>query len=224
MDLVSRCSDRLTYPTSQDGEYFALDGSGIAASRNVLFGDYFYVDAAGNHAQGLDAVPIAADAELVEGVGDTFYNAGSILGENRAGLPGRYRARFLSGGGFDGNTSLIVWRWSDSLWQSASYGPISCDTVPQGNACQWLEFHLYDEAGDLLDTRIVHTPLITGIYEVGGPEIPVSTAFGSVQVENLELGSCDMIPTGPFPHSAWVTPLLKAEGRFSVGLRATPVE
>jgi len=52
----------------------------------------------------------------------------------------------------------------------------------------------------------------------------VTTPFGSVQVENLELGGCDIIPTGPFPRPAWVTPLLTAEGRFSVGLRATPVE
>lgn len=225
VDLVHQCTDGLAYPTALDTRYFAPDGTGLAASRNVLFGDYFYVDAPGNHAQGLDAVPIVADGEISAELRDGFYRAGAIPGEDRVPLPGRYRTRFLSGGAFDGNTSVIVWRWDISLWDSAKYGPIACDAgPPPPTSCQWLEFHLYDEAGNPLETHTVHTPLITGIYEIGGPEVPVATPFGSVQVENLELGGCYVIPTGPFPRPAWVTPLLTAEGRFSVGLRATPVE
>ena len=225
VDLVHQCTDGLAYPTALLSRYFAPGGTGLAASRNVLFGDYFYVDAPGNHAQGLGAVPIVADAEIGAEFLDGFYNGGAAEGEDRVPLPGRYRTRFLSGGAFDGNTSIIVWRWDSALWDAAKDRPRACDAgPPPPTSCRWLEFHLYDEAGNPLDTYTVHTPLITGIYEIGGPEIPVTTPFGSVQVENLELGGCYIIPTGPFPRPAWVTPLLEAQGRFSVGLRATAVE
>ena len=224
VDLVNRCSEGLTYPTSRDGVYFAPDGDGLAASRNVLFGDYFYVDAPGDHAQGFEAVPIVADGELRDGFGDTFYNAGQILGEDRRALPGRYRTRFLSGGVFDGNTSLIVWRWDSFLWESAKYGPAACGGEPDSSSCAFLDFDLYDEAGNPLESHSAGTAVVTGIYEIGGDEFPASAPFGSIQVENLEIGGCYLIPTGLFPRPAWVTPILEAEGRYSVGLRATPIE
>lgn len=225
VDLVNRCSEGLTYPTSLDGEYFAPDGDGLAASRNVLFGDYFYVDAPGDHAQGMEAVPIVADGELRDGFGDTFYNAGQILGEDRRALPGRYRTRFLSGGAFDGNTSLVVWRWDSFLWESAKFGPATCGGgEPPSDSCEFLNFDLYDEAGNALETHSAGTAVVTGIYEIGGDDFPASAPFGSIQVENLEVGACNQIPTGPVPRSASVTPILEADGRYSVGLRATPVE
>ena len=224
VDLVNRCSAGLTYPTSLDGAYFAPDGDGLAASRNVLFGDYFYVDAPGDHAQGLEAVPIVADGELRDGFGDTFYNAGEILGEDRRALPGRHRTRFLSGGTFDGKTSLVIWRWDSFLWESAKYGPVACGGEPDWGSCVFLKFDLYDEAGNPLESHSAGTSVITGIYEIGGDDFPASAPFGSIQVENLELGACHMIPTGLFPRSASVTPILEAEGRYSVGLRATPIE
>jgi hypothetical protein len=224
VDLVNRCSEGLTYPTSLDVVYFAPDGEGLAASRNVLFGDYFYVDAPGDHAQGLEAVPIVADGELRDGFGDTFYNAGGILGEDRRPLPGRYRTRFLSGGVFDGNTSLIVWRWDSFLWESAKYGPAACGGEPPSGSCVFLNFDLYDEAGNALESHLAGTSVITGIYEIGGDDFPASAPFGSIQVENLELGGCHQVPSGYVTHSAWVTPILEAEGRYSVGLRAMPVE
>ena len=225
VDLVNRCSEGLTYPTSLDGIYFAPDGDGLAASRNVLFGDYFYVDAPGDHAQGLEAVPIVADGELRDGFGDTFYNAGQILGEDRRALPGRYRTRFLSGGAFDGNTSLIVWRWDSFLWESAKFGPRTCGGEPSSGApCVLLTFDLYDEAGNALESHSAGTAVVTGIYEIGGDDFPASAPFGSIQIENLELSGCHQIPSGYVSHSAVVTPLLEAEGRYSVGLRATPIE
>lgn len=224
VDLVNRCSEGLAYPTSLDGVYFAPDGDGLVASRNVLFGDYFYVDAPGDHAQGFEAAPIVADGELRDGLGDTFYNAGQILGEDRRALPGRYRTRFLSGGLFDGNTSLVVWRWDSFLWESAKYGPAACGEPPSITPCTRLTFDLYDEAGNTLESHSAGTAVVTGIYEIGSDDFPASAPFGSIQVENLEQGGCLQIPTGFFPRSAWVTPILEAEGRYSVGLRATPLE
>lgn len=222
VDLVNRCSEGLTYPTSYDGTYFAPDGTGLAADRNVLFGDYFYVDAPGAHAQGMDAVPIVADGDIGT-YGETFYTAGA-LDENRVALPGRYRTRFLSGGPFDGHTSLVVWRWDSALGESAKYGPATCGWEPSSDQCIDFSFHLYDEAGNALGSHSAEADVITGIYEIGGDDFPASAPFGSIQVENLELSGCHQIPSGYISRSAWVVPLLEAEGRYSVGLRATPVE
>jgi len=91
VDLVHQCTDGLAYPTALDTRYFAADGTGLAASRNVLFGDYFYVDAPGNHAQGLDAVPVVADGEIGAELGNGFYKGEAGRGEDRAPIPGRYR-------------------------------------------------------------------------------------------------------------------------------------
>ena len=54
----------------------------------------------------------------------------------------------------------------------------------------------------------------------GGPELPVASPFGFVEVRNRTIGGCLMIPNGESPLQSWVMPLHKASGRFSVGLNA----
>ena len=57
VDAVERCSDAIRIPFHEG--YFPRDGMpGVAASRNVLWGDFFLVDSAGNLAQGFEAVSI----------------------------------------------------------------------------------------------------------------------------------------------------------------------
>ena len=225
VDLVNRCSQGLTYPTSFDGEYFAPGGSGIAASRNVLYGDYFFLDVEGRHAQGFEAVPLVADADLGDG-GGSFYTQGAEPGEDRVPLSGRYRTRFLSGGPFEGNTTLVIWRGIWELRESAEHGPRPCDEEHSEGfpPCFFLNLTLYDESGGLLETKSLPTNAVTGLYEIGGEDLPVATPFGSAVVENLAVRGCGEIQFGLAPSSAWVTPLLAAEGKYSVGFRAIPLD
>ena len=59
---------------------------------------------------------------------------------------------------------------------------------------------------------------------VGGVDLPASALAGYVEVANSTLEACVLVPTGVKPLQLWVTPLLTASGRFSVGLEATRIE
>ncbi|HXT22206.1 MAG TPA: hypothetical protein VN923_15745 [Thermoanaerobaculia bacterium] len=134
IDVTNACSQ--LFPS--DTGYFVNGGGGIAGNRNIIWGDYFYVDQVLAAAQGETLVHV----EAAPGIGIssaqgsyppafvpgnyTFYGryvSGTAI-DNREPLATTFGARYILGGGFDGGTSLIVWR--DSKFPPGA----SCVTGP----------------------------------------------------------------------------------------------
>lgn len=225
VDVVGECSP--IHP-GQEG-YFGPDG--IALDDNVLWGDFFFVDPAGNFAQGEPLVRLEASAEHL-GPGDrTFYSflVGGDGSDHREPLPSIWSTRYLSGGAFSGGTSLIAWR--GPVLEPA---PFSCpsnfsgfDPVPS-----FREAYAFDEEES-----------VVGIYPSGGiidpppPPIdvePLPFYANKVRFEEWlfpppwEFGwlSFDLRSREPFgvthPMSqAWLGATFDASGLFSVGMQGT---
>ena len=128
VDNVNRCSQE--FPNN-DG-YFLDGGIGTANNDNFLWGDFFLVDPGNAFAQGFTAVHIEADTlALAEAVPScdptanylpqTFYcrvqaavhQGGGSAGpgaDNREATGSTIATRYVTGGGFSGGTSMLVWR------------------------------------------------------------------------------------------------------------------
>lgn len=222
IDATRRCSANVRYPSSNG--YFEAGGSGVASDENLLLGDFFLVDAAQNLAAGNEAVAIVADASRFAGEPATFY--GSWIGHSgadaRAPLGTRYRARFLHGGAFSGGTDLVIWA-EPSL---ATATGVACDERPTAvDPCQFLRLTTVDEDASANEwTEITPVTEVVTRISVGGPQLPIATLFGLVDVENRVVPLCN-IPIGPpplqeLPLQSFVLPLHRAEGRFAVGFNA----
>ena len=220
IDVVKSC----TLLRPGDTGYFGPDG--VATADNILWGDFFYVDKAGNFAQGENLVRLHAEPGLY-GAGDATFYARFVNGSGidaREPLPRVWAARYLNGGDFTGGTDLLVWR--DVPW---SRQPFSCGTFPSGAPLAQNQIIVFDE-----QERVglpepcyvtcppqpipVPFPAATTRIAADGPDFPTPFDFGWV---SLDLG----IPTGfevedPFAQ-AWVGQVSSAQNRFSVGLEGT---
>jgi hypothetical protein len=142
VDSVTQCN--LLFPSS--ATYFS---GGIADTRNILWGDYYYVVSGQNFAQGETLVHIEScntatvlAAPYIGFVGNgaglcpfapgdyTFYGRyASVAGQDqREPLATTFAVRYLNGGAFDGGTDLIVWRDSKTI-PSGVNGPYTCGAI-----------------------------------------------------------------------------------------------
>lgn len=223
VDTARTCAGEATlYPT--DRRYFfaafgagPFPGSPFADGENVLWGDVFYVASDDASAQGMELVQIPFDPDAP--AGKTFYRTYAPDGEDgRALLGSRYRGRYLVGGAFDGGTDLLVW-----LEPFGAYRPTTCARGDRTFACEYLSFDLYDEDGTLLSQRAMNVSTQAFRLLVGGDVLPVVAPFGAFELHHELIEACTFIPAGIIPGQAWVTPVMKAEGRFSVGLPVTRI-
>jgi hypothetical protein len=221
IDAANRCSETVRYPFEEG--YFAAGGSGLAANDNVLYGDFFYVDPAESFAQGGEAVHIVADAGRFNDEAQTFYTGFALSGglDARAPLATRYRARYLAGGAFAGGTDLVIWAEPSLLHPQAT---------PCGerglyvDTCQTLGLTAFDETGQGQEPAgIAPVTEVATRLVVGGPELPVDSPFGFVEVSNRTILACVFIPIGEAPLQSWVMPLHRASGLYSVGLNAVRI-
>lgn len=239
MDSVTDCS--LLFP--EDPGYFAEGVTpGLANDSNQLWGDYFYVYDAENFAQGETLVHIEADPTL--GIDNyTFYYRYSIEGEDhREGLGSTFAVRYLEGGAFSGGTSLLVWR--DAKVEADSWGDGSED---DGFPCEWG----YPDPFPLGNNQIVifdeHenpevpegcqiSPCPPGQFltpfpweaqrtVVGSADLPVIENFGwfYLNLNNAVDGSPVDLVHGDAMQN-WVTAVMDANGRFSVGFDAIQLD
>jgi hypothetical protein len=119
VDTVTSCN--LEFPSAPG--YF----SGIASFQNAIWGDYFYVHAGENFAQGETLVHIEACSAPAVGQGAddcpfiagdyTFYGryVAAAATDQREPLGTMFASRYLNGGSFDGGTDLVVWRDSKTV-------------------------------------------------------------------------------------------------------------
>ena len=243
VDTVTQCN--LEFPSSPG--YF----TGIADFRNILWGDYFYVDPTGNFAQGETLVHIEAcipgNGYRGEGPGNgagycpfgfgdfTFYsryvaNAGL---DQREALASQFAVRYITGGLFDGGTDYIVWRDSRST-------DIEGGACPAENDFVWYPLNqdlvvAFDENENSEELCFLESdvspptggqqtcfPIETGRYNVRDSAVPGSQTLDP----SFDFGwmYLDLDLTSLVESQAWVTAVMSAEGRFSVGFDAIQLD
>ena len=238
VDTVNNCT--LRFPG--DPGYFAPGGTGDATNQNVLWGDYFMVNPGQNFAQGETLVHIEADALNPETSvpGEyTFYGryVAWTAADNREPLSTNFAVRYLNGGGFDGGTSLLVWRDS-----KVNQGPFTCPAV-SGVRPAW--YPLGQEGIVIFDEQenpdvpttfpvspqppeegIIPFPAEAQRTDVGGAELPVPFDFGWLYLDlnTLVAAAGNNPPEDPLAAQAWVSAVMDAEGRFSVGFDAISLD
>ena len=158
VDSVVSCN--LSFPS--DAGYF----TSLADNRNILWGDYFYVNSAENFASGETLVHIEActggtAAPIFSGyVGNgaghcpfafaagvyTFYGRyNSVDGQDqREPLASTFASRYINGGAFNGGTDLIVWRDSKTRPVGAN-GTHSCSSAPSWYPLNQSDVVAFDE-------------------------------------------------------------------------------
>jgi hypothetical protein len=187
-DTVSNCT--LHFPG--DTGYFVTGGAGDATNQNVIWGDW-YMDGNG--------VTVGGTLVHIEASGTnpatstpgryTFYGRydGWTASDNREPLSTNFATRFLSGGPFLANTSLLVWRDS-----KVSQGPFTCPTTP-GQRPPW--YPLAEEGIVIFDEQehpqvpatfpfsppppvnaLVPFPAEAQRTRVNGPALPVPYLYG----------------------------------------------
>jgi hypothetical protein len=238
-DSVNNCS--LLFP--EDTGYFT-EGvvPGLANDSNQLWGDYFYVHENENFAQGETLVHIEADP-LLDVNNYTYYYKYTLEGEDhREGLGSTFAVRYIDGGLFNGGTSLLVWRDGkvevDEFADGVEDNGFNCaigfpDPFPLGNS-QVVIFD-EDENPEIPEgCQISPCPpgqfLIPFPWEaqrtvVGSADLPVSNPFGWFYL-NLNFGvpqSAVDASFGPVMQN-WVTAVMDANGRFSVGFDAIQLD
>lgn len=213
VDVVRDCSP--TVATPNDDGYFGAEG--LAGDANVLTGEVFLIDGAGDQAQGFAAVAVPSDPDLAPG-SPTFYGRA----DDRRPLGCLARARYFENGVFDGGTELLVWARHSPLGGAPAECPAT--TCPMGvHVTSRAEAGgAFDGVSELVSHRQVLRLAVGGkpVTPALSPTLPVPHRFGSVDVSTLSTPACAR--TGPLAESVqtWVVPLLSARGRFSVAVEA----
>ena len=263
VDSVTQCN--LFFPSS--ATYFS---GGIADTRNILWGDYFYVNDAQNFAQGETLVHIesctgATGGTIFSGyVGNggrdpfggpwcpftpgeyTFYGRyAAVAGQDqREPLSTTFGTRFINGGAFTGGTDLIVWRDSKTI-PTGPNGPYNCAAADGPawfplNQTDVVAFDEMENPQDLCFTGDVVSPPIGGAQTcfpleaqrvslqggnvIGSDPAPTAT-FGWIYLNlNTTVSGVTYPATNPAIAQAWVTTVMDADGRFSVGFDAIQLD
>jgi hypothetical protein len=238
VDTVNNCT--LRFPG--DAGYFGAGGTGDVTNQNVLWGDYFYVNSGQNFAQGETLVHIEADATNPETsvAGEyTFYGryvAWTAI-DNREPLATNFAVRYINGGIFNGGTDLLVWRDS-----KVNQGAFTCPAVA-GTRPAW--FPLGEEGIVIFDEQ--ENPDVPQTFPISPqpPDIAISpfpaeaqrTAVDSdifpipfdfgwlyLNLNTAVAAAGNNPPEDPTAAQAWVTAVMDAEGRFSVGFDAVTLD
>ena len=240
VDSVTTCN--LSFPS--DNFYF----TSFADRRNILWGDYFYVNPGENFAAGETLVHVEACNTPSVGngaglcpfvVGDyTFYGRyNTAAADQREPLATTFATRYVTGGGFDGGTDLLVWRdsktGSPTPFTCSSGGPswfplaqtdvVAFDEQEQPTDLCFQGDNISPQTGGIdtcfpLETQRIHVNGNNVIASDMNPPAPFGWLFLNL---NHSLGAGD-----PFPGvaQAWVTTSMSAEGRYEVGFDAIQLD
>ena len=216
----------------------------VIGYENILWGDYFYVEPGNDFATGETLVHIeAGDAQQFNQDDYSFYGRYQTPPwsgfDRREGLASSFATRFIEGGAFTGGTELIVWR--DSRAKIVDRAPVAgrCDfygVVFPLNEVEWMYFDEAEQAEEICtpDTPdpVISPPppgsadpaclpLEAGRYKlVDEREAPWD--FGWIYL-NLNLPPAT-IGGDVLPAQAWVSVVMRAEGRYAVGYEAIQLD
>jgi hypothetical protein len=204
VDSVTQCN--LLFPSS--ATYFS---GGIADNRNILWGDYFYVNSAQNFASGETLVHVEAcpSPSVGNGAGHcpfapgqyTFYGRyAAVAGQDqREPLATTFASRYINGGTFNGGTDLIVWRDSKTI-PTGINGPYNCNAAdgPAWFPLNQTDVVAFDESEnpqDLCFTGDVVSP----------PQGGAQTCF-PLEAQRVSLAGGNVIGSNPTPSSpfGWI--------------------
>jgi hypothetical protein len=225
IDSVNFCS--LQFPG--DAGYWVAGGGGVGNNENQLWGDLFYVDPAENLAQGETLVHLEA-SDLLGAANYTFYRRFSLGADQREGLASTFAVRYFRKAVSD-RSRLIVWRDA-----KRTIVPFSCALpFPSPYRLGQNQIVIFDEQENPEVPppcqvspceglpSILPFPWETNLVEVGGPDFPVTPAFGwlYLNLNSTVLGS--QVPFEPLMQN-WVTLVASAQGRFSVAYDALQLD
>jgi hypothetical protein len=174
----------------------------------------------------------------------TFYGryvAGAAI-DQRESLATTFATRYVNGGAFTGGTDLLVWR-DTKLPPTGPSGPHSCFlpgpvTWFPLSQTQVVAFDEAEEATSVCFTTDNVAPAIGGT----DPCFPLATQRTPVGAGRPPPGAAPLVPPSPFGWlylnlnftvagdpfpglaQSWVTTVMDAQGRFSVGYPAVPFD
>jgi len=244
MDSVTACN--LLFPS--DAGYFAS----FADSRNILWGDYFYINPGANLASGetlvhIEACSLETPPSFQLGLqpartgpcpftaGDyTFYGRYGGTGGQREPLATTFASRYNNGGAFDGGTDLLVWRDSKVAnpqafvcGSNASWFPLAQTDVVAFDEQEEVTY-LCSEGDNVspLTTGDACFPLETQRIFVKGGNLVATDMNPPAPFGWLYLNLNHALASDPYPGvaQAWVTTAISAEGRFEVGYDAIQLD
>jgi len=227
VDTVNACN--VLFPSQLATGYNA-----VLTDQNVLWGDYFYVNDSENFAQGDTLVHIESCPTCFAPGDHTFYGryaAGTAI-DAREPLPTTMAARYVNGGGFTGGTSFAVWREGGDQTSAVSY-----NCALQGPA-QWYplsstQIVIFDETEQVftaencpsgfdcgIDIVIPNEVQRLGVGDVRS-DIPTPFNFGWIYL-NLQWGPLPAY--GDNFAQMWLSTIMDASGRFSVGFAGVQLD
>jgi hypothetical protein len=225
IDTVNNCTNR----SPQDPGYFVAGGLGDATDQNVLWGDFFYVDPAGNFSQGEALARLQSYPNRFAAGSETFYGwlHGNSGKDGREPLPTQWTTRFVNGGVFDGGTDFVIWHEPDAV-----QAPFSCSRPPGYLARDEVAFSDEQENVDFLYCPGDPPPpycgqpfhdVVAARVPIDGPRLFTSFSFGALYL-GAQPANPPVTPPQPPRRQAWLGSLMSAEGRFGVGLAGTPLD
>ena len=237
IDYARHCS--ASFPDQPN--YFNAGGTGVAGNENVLWGDWFLADPGNDFAQGFELVHVEADStlenttDLADGFPFTFYGVVQDPATDfnaREALGSVYATRYGTGPPFDG-TDLIVWRdpFDPDVPNNGYNGsPVAC-AAANGTFGQ-VQIVAFDE----MENPVIFVdptcpsgalPGCTGIVQTPFPLCTNRTGVGiDLNVQGNDYGWVflnlnDVGAGATVSHNqAWVSTVMQASGRFSVGFHA----
>jgi hypothetical protein len=196
----------------------------VLTDQNVLWGDYFYVNDAQNFAQGETLVHIESCPTCFVAGDHTFYGryAAATAVDAREPLPTTMAARYLNGGGFNGGTDFLVWREGGDQNSATSYN-CNLQGPPQWYPLDATQIGVFDETEQVVTSE--NCP--SGFDCDEDITIPneaqrVDVATGLLTPFNFGWAYLNL-QWGPLPAygdnfaQMWLTTVMDATGRFSVG-------
>jgi len=216
VDSVNACN--ILFPSQLLTGY-----SSILTFQNVLWGDYFYVNSAENFAQGETLVHIEAFLTGLVPGDHTFYGryANATAIDRREALPTTMAARYLNGGPFNGGTDFLVWREGGSQTTAVNYA--CANQGPSWYPLPATQIGVFDETEQVVTTENCPSGFDCGV------DIVIPNEAQRIDVETDLLTPFDFgwaylnLQWGPLPAyqdpyaQMWLTTVMDATGRFSVG-------
>ena len=233
VDTVNACN--LLFPSQ-----LATGYDSFLTDQNVIWGDYFYVNPGENFAQGETLVHIEAcvppgsgngtgtglpdpDCPFVPG-DHTFYGryASATAIDQREALATSFAARFINGGVFNGGTKYYIWREANAAaagYSCSSAGPSSWYPL---DAAQIVIFDEEENpvtanecpSGDPTCQQLITIPNEAQCIDVATDLLtPFDFGWAYLNLQNTKI----IAAYGDDDAQAWVTAVMDAEGRFSVG-------
>jgi hypothetical protein len=214
VDVVGQCTTSIV----SDPGFWISGGSGVGQNRNILWGDYFYVDVTNGFAQGFNLVQLEADASLGAGT-YTFYRRFNPAGEdNREPLATLHSVRYAHGGAFSGETRIFYWRDPKRTINPFAPGP-----PPAPFPLDQTQILIYDEQENVsVPAPGNYFPYAAGQVEVG-TDIPTPYPFGVIYVDLNTTVAGSQVPFEP-ADQATLAYAFRALGQFSVGMDSTALD